>query len=72
MPRVQEPLATRVQDGSGAGHLYVVPTRVEPDANDAPLGAISVEVDGVDLRPGNDARSLHCDLAVHGAGPSAS
>jgi hypothetical protein len=45
---------------------------VEPDANDAPLGAISVEVDGVDLRPGNDARSLHCDLAVHGAGPSAS
>jgi hypothetical protein len=44
-------------------------TRVEPDANDAPLGFISFWVDGADPQPGDDVKSLKCDLVVHGAGP---
>jgi hypothetical protein len=34
------------------------------------LGTIGVEVGGVDLRPCDDARSILCDLVMHGTGLS--
>jgi hypothetical protein len=34
------------------------------------LGAIGIEVGGVDLRPCDDARSILCDLVMHGTGLS--
>jgi hypothetical protein len=43
---------------------------VEPATNDVPLGTDSVEGDGVDPRPDDNARSLHHDLVVCGAGRS--
>jgi hypothetical protein len=42
---------------------------VEPDADDAPLGVISIRADGVDPWLGDNARSLHRDLVIHGACP---
>jgi hypothetical protein len=46
-----------------------MPSLVELNVDDAPLGAVSVWADGVDPQPGGDAKSLHHDLVVHGAHP---
>jgi hypothetical protein len=59
-----------VQDGSGTTLLHGVPTRVEPATNNVPLGADSIEADGVGPWPDDDAGGLHRDLAVPGDGPS--
>jgi hypothetical protein len=55
-------------DGSGASLLQGAYAQVELGANGAPIGAVSVEADGVDPRPGDDAGSPLRDLVVHGAG----
>jgi hypothetical protein len=64
IPRAQETLRTQMLDGSGATLLHGVPTWVEPGADDAPLGAISIEADGAGPRSGDDAESLCRDLVV--------
>jgi hypothetical protein len=53
-----------VLDGSGTTHLHDVPAWVDPSADDSPLGAISVGVNGVDHRPDDDADYLRRDLVV--------
>jgi hypothetical protein len=63
-------LVTQAQDGSSATPIQGTPTRVEPDVDYAPLGAVSAGANRVDPRPGDDAKSLHHDLMVHGASPS--
>jgi hypothetical protein len=55
-------------DGSGASLLQGAYAQVELGANGAPIGAVSVEADGVDPWPGDDAGSPLRDLVVHGAG----
>jgi hypothetical protein len=70
VPWTQEAPAMQAQDESGTTPLQGLPARVEPDADDAPLCTISVGVDGADPWPGDDARSLRCDLVLHGASPS--
>jgi hypothetical protein len=44
-----------------------MPARVEPDADDVSLGAVSIGVDGADPRPSGDAGNLCSELVVHGA-----
>jgi hypothetical protein len=44
--------------------------RVDPIADDMPLGTNSIEADGADPRPDDDAKGLCRDLVVHGASPS--
>jgi hypothetical protein len=51
-------------DGSGASPLLDVHAQVELGADGVPLGAVSIEVDDADPRPGNDAGSLLRHLAV--------
>jgi hypothetical protein len=53
-------------DGSSATLLHGVPARAELDADDVPLGAINIEVDGAGHRPGDDAESLRrwCVLLI--------
>jgi hypothetical protein len=46
-----------------------MPARVEPDADDALLGAVSVGADGADPWPGDDAKCLCRVLVLHGASP---
>jgi hypothetical protein len=46
-----------------------MPARVEPDADDAPLGAVSVRVDEANPQLDDDARSLCHDFVVHDASP---
>jgi hypothetical protein len=53
-------------DRSDATLLHGVPTRVAPGADDAPLGAISIEADRAGPQLGNDVRSPHRDLVVRG------
>jgi hypothetical protein len=48
-----------------------MPAPVEPDTDDAPLGTVSIGLDDVDSRSGDNAKSLHRDLVVHGASPGA-
>jgi hypothetical protein len=48
VPRVQVAPVTQVQDGSSAALSQGVPARVQLVADDTPLGADSVEVDGAD------------------------
>jgi hypothetical protein len=43
-----------------------MPTRVEPSADDAPLGTICVGLDGADPQPGDDAGIPCRDLVVWG------
>jgi hypothetical protein len=42
---------------------------VEPIANDMPLGADSVQADGADPLPDDEAGGLRCDLVFHGVSP---
>jgi hypothetical protein len=51
-------------DGSGASLLQGAYAQVELGANGAPIGAVSVEADGVDPRPGDDAGSPLRDLCM--------
>jgi hypothetical protein len=69
MPQAQEAPVTQVQDGSSATHSHGVPSWVEPGIDDAPHGAVSVEMDGADPRLGDDVGSLRRDLVVHGTDP---
>jgi hypothetical protein len=56
-----------VQDGSSAPPLWDVHAQVELDAYGTPVGVVSIMVDKVDPRPGNDVRSPLCDLVMRGA-----
>jgi hypothetical protein len=69
MLQVKEASATQAQDGSGATLLPDMPARVEPNADDVPLGAVNVLADRVDPWSGDNVGSLHHGLVVHGAGP---
>jgi hypothetical protein len=60
-------LMTRTFDGSGATLLHSVPARAEPGVDDAPLGTVSIEADGVGPRPGDDPGRPRRDLVVRGA-----
>jgi hypothetical protein len=44
-----------------------MPARVEPDADDVSLGAVSIGVDQADPRQSGDAGNLCSELVVHGA-----
>jgi hypothetical protein len=50
---------TEALDGSNATLLQGVPARVEPGADDMPLGVVSVVVDGADPGSGDDVGSTH-------------
>jgi hypothetical protein len=43
---------------------------VEPGADDAALGTISIGADGAHAQPGDDAGSPRCDLVVQGSNTS--
>jgi hypothetical protein len=57
-----------VQDGSNAPLLQDMYTRVELGADGVLLGVVSVEADGTDPCPSDDAGSPLRDFVVHGAG----
>jgi hypothetical protein len=57
---------TPTLDGSDAAPLQGVPTQAEPGADDVPLGAISIEADGVGPPLGDNVGSPCRDLLVRG------
>jgi hypothetical protein len=64
MSQAHEVLMTQMLDGNGANLLQGVPTRVELDVDDAPLGTVSIEADEVEPPLGDSDGSLRCDLVV--------
>jgi hypothetical protein len=68
--QTQEAPVTHMWDGSGAPLLQGMPARVEVVAGDTQLGAVSIEVDGIEPQP-DDAIGGPClDLVMRYSSPS--